>query len=250
MLKQPAVNPVLVKVPRGEEIESFHRGAVAIVNANGETLAAWGDVERPIFPRSAAKMIQALPLIESGAADRFGLSDAHIALACASHSGEPGHVHAVEAWLAQIGLSSHALACGAQTPLDEKAARDLAARGEEPTALHNNCSGKHAGFLSTARHLGAPIEGYTARSHPVQKIVTHALSEMTECNVEAAYARSTAVVFPPMPFRCVPSRWQWRNWPLRNASAACARPLPIACSRRSPRIRGSSPAAAASIPVQ
>jgi L-asparaginase II len=179
-------NPILVEVRRGEEVESFHRGAIAIVNAEGDTLAAWGDVKRPIFPRSAVKMIQALPLIESGAADRFGLTDAHVALACASHSGEPGHVRAVEGWFAQIGLSSNALACGAHAPLDEKAARDLAARGAEPTALHNNCSGKHAGLLTTTRHLGAPVDDYIARLHPVQKIVTETLSEMTECNVDAA----------------------------------------------------------------
>jgi L-asparaginase II len=185
-LSQSESNPILVEVRRGEQVESFHRGAVALVNATGDTLAAWGDVERPIFARSAVKMIQALPLIESGAAARFALSDAQIALACASHSGEPGHVLAVERWLSQLGLTAAALACGAHAPLDDKAARDLAANGERPTALHNNCSGKHAGFLTTARHVGAPVAGYVARSHPVQRMVTQALGDMTECDLNAA----------------------------------------------------------------
>jgi L-asparaginase II len=109
MLNRSDSNPVLVEVRRGDEVESFHRGAAAIVNARGEMLAAWGDVERSIFPRSAVKMIQALPLIESGAADRFRLTDVQIALACASHSGEPGHVRAIESWLSQIGLAADAL---------------------------------------------------------------------------------------------------------------------------------------------
>jgi L-asparaginase II len=181
-----ATNPVLVEVRRGDEVESFHRGALAVVNAEGEVLAAWGDVKRPVFPRSAVKMIQALPLIESGAADRFGLSDAHIALARASHSGEPGHERAIESWLPQIGLTPDALACGAHAPLDEKAARDLAASGQEPSPLHDNCSGKHAGFLTIARHLDVPVENYIARMHPVQKMVTQALADMTACNLDEA----------------------------------------------------------------
>jgi L-asparaginase II len=181
-----ANNPVLVEVRRGDEVESFHRGALAVVNAEGEVLAAWGDVKRPVFPRSAVKMIQALPLIESSAADRFGLSDAHIAVACASHSGEPGPVRAIESWLLQIGLTPDALACGAHEPLDEKAARDLAASGQEPSPLHDNCSGKHAGFLTIARHLDVPVENYIARMHPVQKMVTQALADMTACNLDEA----------------------------------------------------------------
>jgi L-asparaginase II len=104
-----ASNPILVEVRRGGEVESFHRGAAAIADFRGELLAAWGDIERPVFPRSAVKMIQALPHIESGAADRFGLTTAEIALACASHSGEPGHVLTVERWLTRIGLSIDAL---------------------------------------------------------------------------------------------------------------------------------------------
>lgn len=181
-----AVNPVLVEVRRGEEVESFHRGALAIVNAEGDLLAAWGDVERPIFPRSAVKMIQALPLILSGAADRFALTDTQIALACASHSGEPGHAHEIERWLGHIGLTVDALACGTHPPLNEKAARDLAASGQAPSPLHDNCSGKHTGFLTIALHLGVPVEGYVGPTHPVQRIVTQALADMTECNLDEA----------------------------------------------------------------
>jgi L-asparaginase II len=179
-------NPILLEVRRSEEVESFHRGAVAIVNAQGDLLGAWGDVERPIFPRSAVKMIQALPLITSGAADRFALSDVQIALACASHSGEPGHVDEVERWLGEIGLTVDALACGAHPPLNEKSARDLAASGQAPSPLHDNCSGKHTGFLTTAMHLGMPVDGYVAITHPVQKMVTQALADITECNLDEA----------------------------------------------------------------
>jgi L-asparaginase II len=181
-----AVNPVLVEVRRGDQVESFHRGAVAVVNAGGDLLAAWGDVERPIFPRSAVKMIQALPLIVSRAAARFALTDVHIALACASHSGEPGHVHEIGRWLGHIGLTTDALSCGTHPPLHEKAARDLAATGQSPSPLHDNCSGKHTGFLTTALHLGVPVEGYVAPGHPVQRVVTQSLADMTECNLDDA----------------------------------------------------------------
>ena len=173
-------NPILVEVHRGNGLESGHRGAVAVADAGGHIIASWGDIASPIFPRSAVKMIQALPLIETGAAERFRLTDEHLALACASHSGERGHVRAVEIWLAQIGLKGDALECGTHDPFDAAAAHELVAAGRQPSALHNNCSGKHAGFLTAARHLDLPIAAYVDGSHPIQRLVTSVLAEMAE----------------------------------------------------------------------
>ena len=120
------------------------------------------------MPRSAIKPIQALPLVSTGAADAFGLTDVDLALACSSHDGERGHVDGVSAWLARLGLDSDALECGAQVPLSESAAAALASGGGDPTAIHNNCSGKHVGFLTILRHLGLPLDGYLEPGHPLQ----------------------------------------------------------------------------------
>ncbi len=171
-------NPALVEVTRGPLVESLHRGAAVVCAATGEQVAAWGDVGRRVFPRSAVKPLQALPLIETGAADRFGLSDSELALACASHSGQPLHVQLIDAWLDQLGLSDADLECGAHPPLDAAAARALAAEGRLPSALHNNCSGKHTGMLTTALHMGEPIRGYIAADHPVQRRIAAVLGEM------------------------------------------------------------------------
>lgn len=175
-------NPVLVEIFRGERLESFHRGAVAIVDAAGRRVWSAGDVDRPIFGRSSLKMLQALPLVESGAADAFDVSPVELALACASHSGEPMHVDAVSAWLARIGCDEMCLACGAHMPNNEAAARALIAAGQAPNRMHNNCSGKHAGFLTLARHLGADIEGYERPDHPVQRHALAAMAEMAGLN--------------------------------------------------------------------
>lgn len=180
---EPPSNPVLVEVHRGNGLESRHRGAVAVADSVGDIVASWGDIVTPIFPRSAVKMIQALPLIETGAAERFRLNDEHLALACASHSGEPGHVRAVETWLTQIGLQGDALACGAHEPFDAAAAHTLISAGQQASALHNNCSGKHAGFLTAARHLDLSTAAYVERSHPIQRLVTSALGEMAELDL-------------------------------------------------------------------
>ncbi len=120
------------------------------------------------MPRSAIKPIQALPLVSTGAADAFGLTDVELALACSSHDGERDHVDGVSAWLARLGLDSDALECGAQAPLSESAATALASGGGDPTAIHNNCSGKHVGFLTILRHLGLPLDGYLEPGHPLQ----------------------------------------------------------------------------------
>lgn len=171
-------NPIVVEVTRGGRVESAHRGAGAVVDADGAVVIAFGDIARPVFPRSAVKAIQSLPLIESGAADRFGLMPQELALACASHSGEPEHVAGAAAILAKAGLGEDALACGAHWPLGAEAARALARQGREPTPLHNNCSGKHAGFLCVACALGAPTQGYETPGHPVQRDVKAALEDV------------------------------------------------------------------------
>ncbi|HWH85122.1 MAG TPA: asparaginase [Burkholderiaceae bacterium] len=180
------MNPVLVDVLRGSTVESAHRGALAIVDADGALLAALGDVDRPVFPRSAVKVLQALPLVASGAADALGLTDAELALACASHGGEALHAQTAAAMLMKAGLDPSALECGTHWPYDEAAARALAAHHESPSALHNNCSGKHAGFLclACALHGGKPdlqrfARGYVGPEHPVMREVTAALQATT-----------------------------------------------------------------------
>ncbi len=170
-------NPVLVEVTRGSLVESRHRGAIAIARADGELLLALGDVTRPVYPRSAVKLLQAVPLVESGAADAFGLDDAALAVACASHSGDRLHVEAVRSLLAKAGLDESLLACGAHWPISENATRELLKEGMRPTPIHNNCSGKHAGMLATAVHLGLDPKGYERPDHPVQIAIARILSE-------------------------------------------------------------------------
>lgn len=172
-------NPVLIKLSRGKLIESFHRGSLCISHGDGETLIALGDVTKPVYPRSAIKVLQALPLIESGAADAYGLSDRELALACSSHNGEAIHAAAASAMLAKLGLSESDLACGSHWPMYDNAAQELAKSGNSPSALHNNCSGKHAGMLILATHLNASAQGYEHIDHPVQNRVRQAIEEMT-----------------------------------------------------------------------
>src|SRR5918994_3317438 len=144
------IPPVAVLVRRGARVESQHRVAYAAADRDGRLLAATGDVDRAIFPRSAVKPLQALALVESGAADRFALGERELALACASHSGEPEHVALVRAWLARLELAPSALECAAHPPLHGPSAQRLAAAGRAPERVHNNCSGKHAGMLTVA----------------------------------------------------------------------------------------------------
>lgn len=175
--------PILVEITRGAMVESRHRGAVAVLDATGGMVRQIGDVDRLVYARSAIKPLQALPLIETGAADHFNLGEEQIALACASHRGEPEHVALVTAWLERIGLSEHDLECGAHAPGNEAARAALIRAGRVPSQLHNNCSGKHTGFLTTARHMNEPTKGYIEREHPVQQRVIRALSEMSGCDL-------------------------------------------------------------------
>ncbi len=169
----------LVEVWRGPFCESVHSGHAVIWDAGGGIVAAWGDPEAVILPRSSCKMVQALPLIESGAAEAFGLSDAQLALACASHQGAYVHTEMVEQWLRDLRLSEAALRCGPQMPNDREAREALIRAHGEPDQRHNNCSGKHSGFLTLAKHLGAGAE-YVEPPHPVQQAVRLAFEEVTE----------------------------------------------------------------------
>ena len=179
-------DPVLVEVLRGGHVESRHAGAVAVLDPEGGVVFAAGDIEAAVYPRSAVKALQALPLIESGAADRFGLSAAEIALACASHSGEPAHVETAAAMLAKAGQTRARLECGAQWPSDARAARALAADGQAAGAIHNNCSGKHSGFICLACAMGEDPTGYVGADHPAMREVTAALSAMTGTRLDDA----------------------------------------------------------------
>lgn len=175
--KEIPVPEPLVQVTRGGISESRHRGHVVAVEPDGSIVAYLGGPETVTYLRSSAKPHQAIPLIASGAADRFGFTEREIALACASHSGEPIHTEVVASMLQKMGLGQDALKCGTHEPFSPEVARQLREEGKEPNVLQNNCSGKHAGMLALALHLGAPIETYDQPDNPVQleigKIVSH-----------------------------------------------------------------------------
>ena len=168
----------MVEVWRGGLLESYHAGHAVICDDKGEVIEAWGNPGAVVFPRSSAKMIQALPLIETGAADAFGLKEAQLAFACASHIGQGFHVKMAEAWVNGIGLSEADLRCGSHEPGDKIERDRLIAAGERPCQFHNNCSGKHSGFLTVTKHLGAGPE-YVDIDHPLQKAIWQATAEVT-----------------------------------------------------------------------
>ncbi|MCH2250902.1 MAG: asparaginase [Cognatishimia sp.] len=168
----------LVDITRGPILESIHYGDAVVCNAQGEIVHAWGDPHKIVLPRSSAKMLQALPLVESGAADAFGLTDAQIALSCASHGAQPIHTESVASWLSDLGLSEADLRCGSHEPSHKESRRAMLLAGESPCQLHNNCSGKHAGFLTLNKHLGGHSE-YIEIDHPVQQACLSAFEEVT-----------------------------------------------------------------------
>lgn len=167
-------------------MECLHRGAVAVVDGSGNLTAQWGDVDRLVYARSSIKPLQALPLIETGTADHYDLSDQEIALACASHSAEEIHTNNVGSWLKRVGLDEQDFECGACPPILEETREVLYGAGQKPTQLHNNCSGKHTGMLSTARHMGAPTAGYIKADHPVQRHIVETMEDMMESDFSQA----------------------------------------------------------------
>src|SRR5262245_12101485 len=176
-------NPVLIELTRGTLVESRHTGAIAVARPTGELMAAVGDVVTPVFPRSAIKPLQAIAFIERGAADRFGCGAREIALASASHAGTPAHTATVQSILQRVGLGREALACGVHEPMDPGAARQLVRTGAQASALHHNCSGKHAAMLATAAHEGEPTEGYWRPDHPVQVRIARVLEDLSGCRL-------------------------------------------------------------------
>lgn len=172
-------NPVLTRVWRDGCVESQHRGAWVLVDSAGAVIDGAGDWKHQVFARSSTKSLQGLPLIESGAADRFGFGEAEIALALASHDAEPCHTERVAAMLARVGLTEAALACGAQEPGSAHARDELIRAGRAPSPLHNNCSGKHAGFLALARQLSDDPARYLDPGSAGQQLVRRAVEELT-----------------------------------------------------------------------
>jgi L-asparaginase II len=170
----------LVEVMRGPIVESRHRGHLVAVDGKGKTVAALGAPETVTYIRSSGKPFQAMPLVTSGAADRFGFSEKEIAIACGSHSGEPQHVATVQSMLAKIGMDESALKCGAHVPFSAEVARALVENQQEPSVLQNNCSGKHAGMLALALHIGAPTETYDQPANPVQQRIAKMVSQFSD----------------------------------------------------------------------
>lgn len=166
----------LIELWRGGMLESVHSGH-AVIFGPGGIEAAWGDPATVIFPRSSCKMIQALPLLESGAAAAVGLTDRQLALACASHNGSALHTLAVADWLGGLGIIEGDLRCGVQWPSDMPARNDLVKADMAPCQFHNNCSGKHSGFLTLSRHLKAGAE-YTETDHPLQRAILEATEDV------------------------------------------------------------------------
>jgi len=179
-------NPQLIEVTRGALVESRHRAAFAVTDTDGRVVLSAGNAEQVVYARSAIKPLQALPLIESGAADAYALSPAEIALACASHGGEPRHVETVLGWLKRIGCTVGDLECGAHPPKNNTAMLALLRGQGDATPAHNNCSGKHTGFLTLARHTSAATKGYIAYTHAVQQRVLGVLETMTGLDLGTA----------------------------------------------------------------
>jgi L-asparaginase II len=172
-------NPVTVEVTRGNRVESRHSGAAVVVDGDGAVVFSAGDIEALTFPRSACKAMQALPLMESGAADAYDLSDRELALACSSHSGEDAHVETAASMLAKAGRDGDVLECGAHWLFDQKTLIHQVRTLEKPTALHNNCSGKHSGFICACVHAGYDPKGYGEYDHPLQRDIRATMQSLT-----------------------------------------------------------------------
>ncbi len=177
--------PVVIEVTRGPVVESRHEGIAAVVKADGTVVASWGDIDAAILPRSATKPIQAIPFVESGAVERFGLGNEQVAMSCASHNGEARHVETVRAWLKKVGLSEDDLECGAHASRLVWRVEELARANAPLTNASNNCSGKHSGFLTTAVQHGEQTKGYIRYDHPVQRRVRTAFGDLAGLDADA-----------------------------------------------------------------
>ncbi len=177
------VNPVLVDIYRGDSVESFHRGAVVAINVDGDVVFQLGDIDAPVFPRSALKPVQAIPLLESGAAEHFSLSQQELALACASHNAEPAHQQVLAEWMTKVGLQSVQLECGPSLPTHRATAHQLLREGGTADKHMHNCSGKHTGMLTLASFLKISIEGYSDYGHETQQKWMQVLSDLCGTDV-------------------------------------------------------------------
>ena len=168
----------MAEILRGGILESIHHGVAVVADAQGRVLLSWGDPSFVTFPRSSLKPFQAIPLVESGAADAAGLTEEHLALACASHSAEDFQVALVRGWLERLGLSESALVCGPDLPRSQADQIAVIRAGGDRSRVFHNCSGKHCGFLTLSRHIGAPVAGYDDPAHPAQRLYLEAFSEL------------------------------------------------------------------------
>ncbi len=184
--QSPTKGPLVVDIYRGTTVESSHLVDVVVMDSNGKIIETLGDSSRPTFPRSSIKMPQALALMESGAAEEFGLSQKWISLACASHQGEKIHTEEVKRWLQKIGLSESDFECGAHFPYDQETEHEMIRTGLSPSPLHNNCSGKHCGMLTTSKHYHENHKGYSQYGHPVQVRLRKILGELAGINYDKA----------------------------------------------------------------
>ena len=187
-MHNPVVNPIMVEVKRGDAVESYHRGSAAIVNCSGEITASWGDINTPVYPRSSIKSMQAIPLVETGAADHFAVSDRELSIACSSHSSEKFHTDTIHGWLRRLGLTVSDLECGATGSIEKTTHEKLIINNVKLTAIHNNCSGKHSGFLTTALYKNETTANYIGAGHPVQKRIFNVIQELCDTDLNNAPA--------------------------------------------------------------
>lgn len=180
-------NPILVEAWRAETLESFHRGVICIVDEHYKVLYSKGDIYQDCFPRSAMKYLQHIPLLESGAIEKFGISLKEIAIMCGSHNAESYHVETVNSILTKIGLDRYALQCGAHYPMLPKDFIPMYAQGAAPQDIHNNCSGKHAGFLALCVFNNWDIESYLSPEHPLQKLIKETCASMYEVDINTMH---------------------------------------------------------------
>ena len=199
---------IMCEIWRGSYLESVHTGMAVICDKDGEISHQWGDPNALILPRSSAKMMQAIPLIISGAEKKFSIGEDFLALACASHNAAEIHLSRVLGWLSHLGLSETDLRCGPQPSKDPYVKKQMLEKGQSPCQIHNNCSGKHAGFLSVSRHLNAGPE-YTDPDHPVQLMVMDVFQELTQNKVDGITIDGCSAPNPAIPLYSLAKAMSW-----------------------------------------
>jgi len=213
---------LFVEVTRNGSVESRHFGAAVVCDVKGDVLESWGDIVSLVFPRSALKPMLAIQLVESGASAQYALSDAELSLACSSHQGEQIHQDLVKSWLTRLGLTEEHLACGPVLPDHTESAQKLLASGQQGCRIHHNCSGKHAGFLTTALHLAMPLDNYHHLEHPLQQLSLDILSDLADIDLQRypIGIDGCGLPAPTMPLR-----------QLAHATARFAKPVALSDSR-------------------